>query len=226
MKEVFYRNQGAIDSMRQTLTDAAAVFTRNHAKVLEVSSEMTPRITIIQSFYDPEVSRNLIDYVREHTLDELDHILSGHDISVFSYRPTTMDVYRSLVSRLHFNNYLWNSSTSQYEPKNRTAAGKYVRSDKDIETLGQHSLDFVNNCLTYLTFDGKKFVVNEDKFQAFVDKNSFFVTNKRQKEYLEKALLVSKCLKEMGEMLGKPVPGHYCEVPNYALINSMISGIK
>ena len=75
-------------------------------------------------------------------------------------------------------------------------------------------------------FSGKKFVIDEDKFQQFVDRNSFFVTNKRQNEFLEKALLVSKCLKEMGEMLGKPVSGYYSEVPNYAFLNAMISSIK
>ncbi len=226
MKECYYRNHQVIDSMRQGLEAAAAVFTRNHAKVLSVSSGMTPTITVLQSFYHPEGVQDVLYHIRKQTVDELDRILAASDTTVFSYRPTALEVYRSIITRLHFNNYLWDANLSQYVPKNESHGDRYRRSPKDIEVIEHQGLDFINACLYYLTFDGKKFVIDEDKFQQFVEKNSYFVTNKRQKAYLEKALLVSKCLKEMGEMLGKPVPGHYSEVPNYTLINVMISSIK
>ena len=226
MKECYYRNQQVIDSMRQDLEAAAAVFTRNHAKVLAVSSAMTPTITVLQSLYDPEGIQEVLYHIRKQTVEELDRILDAIDTSVFSYRPTSMDVYRSLITRLHFNNYLWDAHFSRYVPKNESHGDRYRRSPKDIEVLERQNLEFFNACLYYVKFDGKKFVIDEDKFQQFVDRNSFFVTNKRQNEFLEKALLVSKCLKEMGEMLGKPVSGYYSEVPNYAFLNAMISSIK
>jgi len=228
MKEAYFAKQQNIDNMRHCLTQAAEVLTRNHVKVQGALPGASPRFTIIQSFYVPGgTSEN--ESIRTQSLNEIESVISANSGGVVSYRPSTMDVYRSVLTALHFNNYIWNATTSTYVSKREDAGGLYMRHPKkDIEPVAtwDYASVCMSDCTLYLSFGDGKFRLDPKKFERYIESQTYYVTNRRQREFVEKAELVAKTLREMSAIAGRDCSGHWRTSPNYDMINAMVIDIK
>lgn len=228
MKEAFFTDKQKVDSLRQWLEEAAKVLTENHRKIKAFSEDMTPYVTILTSFYRPdipEVSSTIGKQIEEEILRILTEKAKALGLPLL-LDSSAKNMAIDLINKCHFNNYIYVPQTRSYEPKSerKGLGGCYVRSEKDITPIV--SWVTLSDCVIYLSFDGSKFYINEEAFKKYVESQTLYATNKKQLELVRKAELVSKTIGEMEEIVGKPLPGHYSHYVNYPLLKALIGDIK
>lgn len=224
MKEEFFVNKQNVVNFRQSLETASKILTENHKKVTAFSKDMTPLVTIIVSFYQPDYPDGS-ESVRKQIEEEILRILTSKAEAIglpILLDTSAKNMALDLINKCHCNNYIYVPQTRSYEPKRKGLSG-YVRSEKDITPVMSVTLD---NCVTYLSFQDNKFTINERAFSKYVESQTMYATNKRQLEFVRKAELISKTIAEMEEIAGKPLPGHYSDKVNYAMVYAIIGNIK